>query len=671
MKKRTKIILTSALTVTGLLVAAGGYWAYKTFVPQETPVDKNATVSSNYYQAINKKWLEKAEIPSDQPANSVVYELGEEVKERLKGDVKNLASEKEKSSIEGMDDFISYYQQGSDFKQREKDGLDPLKPYLKEIEDLKDLDDLAAKAADWQRRGLSLPFGFDISVNVENTNQKQIHLSTPSTFLPDTSYYQDENAKKSMMQPVEQAAQKALQLLGYSEKDSQRIVKEALDIDAEIAKYALSSEEASEIKKQVHPKTVEEINSYSDTFKFSEIIHAYLGQEVDQVNIPNPKYYENFAKVVNDKNFAKLKSWMLVRQAGAASNLLTDQYRLVYAEINKAWQGTKEASSKEDDVYSQTTTVFADSLSLYYGQKYFGQEAKEKVAQMVDSIKTVYRERLLKNDWLSEETKQEAVKKLDSMILRIGYPDKIQEETKVLKTDSQKNFFENTIAMSTAKNQYAIDHFSEPVDKTQWSMPSFDINAYYSQIDNSINFPAGILQAPFFDAEQDMEKNYGGIGMVIGHEMTHAFDSNGAEFDEEGNMKNWWTKADKKAFEEKTAAVAKQWDGLEIYGGKVNGKLTVTENVADAGGLSATLEVVKKENPKADLKLYFENYANIWRNKSSLQFNQMLLKIDVHAPAELRVNQQLKNIQAFYDTYPEIKKGDAMYLDPDKRVSVW
>ena len=257
------------------------------------------------------------------------------------------------------------------------------------------------------------------------------------------------------------------------------------------------------------------------------------------------------------------------------------------------------------------------------------------------------------------------------MKLYIGYPEKVREVTKALKVDDKKSFFENAIALSQAKNQYDVEHFSEPVDKTEWLMPSYDINAYYSQENNSINFPAAILQNPFFDVKQKMEKNYGGIGMVIGHEITHAFDSNGANFDEEGNLNNWWTEADKKAFDKKIEAVTKQWDGIEIYGGKVNGKLTVTENVADAGGLSATLEVVKKKYPDADLKNYFENYANIWRSKASLQFNQLLLKVDVHAPSELRVNQQLKNVEAFYETYPEIKEGDAMYLAPDKRVSVW
>ncbi len=336
MKKRTKIILTSTLTVTGLILAAGGYWAYKTFVPQETPIDKNATVRTNYYQAINKKWLEKAEIPSDQPSNGVFYELNEQVKDKMKADVKNLVSGKEESTIEGMPEFIKYYQQATDFKQREKDGLAPLKSYLKEIEDLSDLKDLASKAVDWEKRGLALPFTLEISSNLENTNQKQVNLSSPSLMLPDKSYYEDEGTKKRMMDPLEKAFKEALKKLGYSEKESEKIVKEALEFDGELAKYAQSNEETSEIKNLHHPKTAEDINAYSDTFKFHDMINDYLGQEAGDVNVPNPKYYENFAKVVNDKNFGKLKSWMLVKQAASASSFLTDDYRLIFAEYQKS-----------------------------------------------------------------------------------------------------------------------------------------------------------------------------------------------------------------------------------------------------------------------------------------------------------------------------------------------
>lgn len=671
MKKRKKIILSSITGALALALAGGGFWAYKTFVPQETPIDKNATVASNFYQAINKEWLLKAKIPVDSPSIDSFYTLDEDVKGKLKKDIKNLGEGKESSDITGMSEFITFYKAASDYKQREKDGLEPLKPYLKEIEDIKDLHDLANKSASLTDKGIPIPFGYDVGTNAENTSQKQIQLSPPSILLPDVSIYKDESSKKQYLTPIETATQKALEMLGYSEKNSKRIVKEALEFDEIIAKYSLSNEEMSESKNLVHPKTAEEINAYSGSFKLYDVIKGIMGRDLETINVPNTKYFENYSKVVNQDNFSKIKSWMLVQEAMAASNSLTEDYRLNFQSISMAIMGTQKPISKEDTVYEMSVNLFSDVMSVYYGRKYFGEEAKTDVTGMIDKIKNVYRGRLQQNDWLTEETRNKAIEKLDKMKVFVGYQEDVDPGTKELHLDPNKSFFELSEDIAQFGKRYTIDHFDEPIDKNKWSGSAFDINAYYNPESNSINFPAGILQAPFYDKNQSTEKNYGGIGVVIGHEITHAFDSNGADYDENGDMHNWWTKADSKAFDKRIKAFEDQWDGLEIYGTKVNGKLTVTENVADAGGLSSTLQVLKTDMTKPNLKDYFENYANIWKQKASLQYNKYTMVQDVHAPNELRVNQQLKNLPEFYEAYPQIKEGDAMYLAPSKRISLW
>lgn len=671
MKKRKKIILGSITGALALALAGGGFWAYKTFVPQETPIDKNATVASNFYQAVNKEWLLKAKIPVDSPSIDSFYTLDEDVKGKLKKDIKNLGEGKETSDITGMSEFITFYKAASDYKQREKDGLEPLKPYLKEIEDIKDLNDLASKSASLTDKGIPLPFGYDVGTNAENTSQKQIQLSPPSILLPDVSIYKDEASKKQYLTPMETATQKALEMLGYSEKNSKRIVKEALEFDEIIAKYSLSSEEMSESKNLVHPKTAEEINAYSGSFKLYDVIKGIMGRDLETINVPNTKYFENYSKVVNQDNFSKIKSWMLVQEAMAASNSLTEDYRLNFQSISMAIMGTQKPISKEDTVYEMSVNLFSDVMSVYYGRKYFGEEAKTDVTGMIDKIKNVYRGRLQQNDWLTEGTRNKAIEKLDKMKVFVGYQEDVDPGTKELHLDPNKSFFELSEDIAQFGRRYTIDHFDEPIDKNKWSGSAFDINAYYNPESNSINFPAGILQAPFYDKNQSTEKNYGGIGVVIGHEITHAFDSNGADYDENGDMHNWWTKADSKAFDKRIKAFEDQWDGLEIYGTKVNGKLTVTENVADAGGLSSTLQVLKTDMTKPNLKDYFENYANIWKQKASLQYNKYTMVQDVHAPNELRVNQQLKNLPEFYEAYPQIKEGDAMYLAPSKRISLW
>ena len=671
MKKRKKIILGSITGALALALAGGGFWAYKTFVPQETPIDKNATVASNFYQAVNKEWLLKAKIPVDSPSIDSFYTLDEDVKGKLKKDIKNLGEGKESSDITGMSEFITFYKAASDYKQREKDGLEPLKPYLKEIEDIKDLNDLANKSASLTDKGIPIPFGYDVGTNAENTSQKQIQLTPPSILLPDVSIYKDESSKKQYLTPIETATQKALEMLGYSEKNSKRIVKEALEFDEIIARYSLSNEEMSESKNLVHPKTAEEINAYSGSFKLYDVIKGIMGRDLETINVPNTKYFENYSKVVNQDNFSKIKSWMLVQEAMAASNSLTEDYRLNFQSISMAIMGTQKPISKEDTVYEMSVNLFSDVMSVYYGRKYFGEEAKTDVTGMIDKIKNVYRGRLQQNDWLTEETRNKAIEKLDKMKVFVGYQEDVDPGTKELHLDSNKTFFELSEDIAQFGKRYTIDHFDEPIDKNKWSGSAFDINAYYNPESNSINFPAGILQAPFYDKNQSTEKNYGGIGVVIGHEITHAFDSNGADYDENGDMHNWWTKADSKAFDKRIKAFEDQWNGLEIYGTKVNGKLTVTENVADAGGLSSTLQVLKTDMTKPNLKDYFENYANIWKQKASLQYNKYTMVQDVHAPNELRVNQQLKNLPEFYEAYPQIKEGDAMYLAPSKRISLW
>ena len=671
MKKRKKIILSSITGALALALAGGGFWAYKTFVPQETPIDKNATIASNFYQAVNKEWLLKAKIPVDSPSIDSFYTLDEDVKGKLKKDIKNLGEGKESSDITGMSEFITFYKAASDYKQREKDGLEPLKPYLKEIEDIKDLNDLANKSASLTDKGIPIPFGYDVGTNAENTSQKQIQLTPPSILLPDVSIYKDESSKKQYLTPIETATQKALEMLGYSEKNSKRIVKEALEFDEIIAKYSLSNEEMSESKNLVHPKTAEEINAYSGSFKLYDVIKGIMGRDLETINVPNTKYFENYSKVVNQDNFSKIKSWMLVQEAMAASNSLTEDYRLNFQSISMAIMGTQKPISKEDTVYEMSVNLFSDVMSVYYGRKYFGEEAKTDVTGMIDKIKNVYRGRLQQNDWLTEETRNKAIEKLDKMKVFVGYQEDVDPGTKELHLDANKSFFELSEDIAQFGKRYTIDHFDEPIDKNKWSGSAFDINAYYNPESNSINFPAGILQAPFYDKNQSTEKNYGGIGVVIGHEITHAFDSNGADYDENGDMHNWWTKADSKAFDKRIKAFEDQWNGLEIYGTKVNGKLTVTENVADAGGLSSTLQVLKTDMTKPNLKDYFENYANIWKQKASLQYNKYTMVQDVHAPNELRVNQQLKNLPEFYEAYPQIKQGDDMYLAPSKRISLW
>lgn len=301
--------------------------------------------------------------------------------------------------------------------------------------------------------------------------------------------------------------------------------------------------------------------------------------------------------------------------------------------------------------------------------KYFGKKAKNDVEHMVHAMIQVYKNRLKQNNWLSEATKEKAILKLDKIGINVGYPDKIPAVYEKLKTKEEDSLVANVRRFLQLIRQDNFKKFKQPVDRNEWEMAASTVNAYYNGALNIIVFPAAILQAPFYSLKQSASANYGGIGAVIAHEISHAFDNNGAKFDEYGNLNNWWTKEDLAYFEKLAQGMIEEFDGLETTGGTVNGKLTVSENIADAGGLSCALEAAKNEE-QTDLTAFFNNWAKIWRTKARLQYQQLLLAIDVHAPAKLRANIQLQNLDDFFTVF-DIHSTDKMYRKPENRVKIW
>ncbi|WP_019791615.1 M13-type metalloendopeptidase, partial [Streptococcus sobrinus] len=302
------------------------------------------------------------------------------------------------------------------------------------------------------------------------------------------------------------------------------------------------------------------------------------------------------------------------------------------------------------------------------GQK-FSPEAKSDVEAKVATMIEVYKERLAKNDWLQKATIDKAITKLNAITPHIGYPEKLPETYEKKVINENLSLVENAQMLSQISIAHAWSKWNQPVDRSEWHMPAHMVNAYYDPQQNQIVFPAAILQAPFYSLTQSSSANYGGIGAVIAHEISHAFDTNGASFDENGSLKNWWTEADYAAFKERTDKVVQQFDGLDFAGGKINGKLTVSENVADLGGLACALEAAKKD---ADFsaKDYFTNFATIWRMKAREEYLQLLISIDVHAPGKLRTNVQVANFDDFFTTF-EVKEGDGMWRAPEDRVIIW
>jgi putative endopeptidase len=312
-------------------------------------------------------------------------------------------------------------------------------------------------------------------------------------------------------------------------------------------------------------------------------------------------------------------------------------------------------------------------LEQMFAEKHFSPNAKKDVEQMVEKLIATYEERIKSLDWMSETTKAKAIKKLDTMIVKIGYPDKWDttlDKVAIKTYDEGGSLFSNTFTVNKAYIDNTKAKLGKPVDRTKWVTSVYTVNAFYNALNNEITFPAGILQAPFYDINAKPEENYGAIGMVIGHEISHAFDNNGSAYDENGNANNWWTDEDFEKFKEKNQKLIEFYNGIEIIPGVLNdGQLTLSENVADLGGMAASLQVVSQmSNP--DYKAYFESNAEMWKSTTTKEFAAILSKNDVHSANKIRVNRTIVNFQPFYDTYG-IKPGDGMYIAPEDRVSIW
>ena len=335
----------------------------------------------------------------------------------------------------------------------------------------------------------------------------------------------------------------------------------------------------------------------------------------------------------------------------------------------RAITGVAKMQSIEKFAYHVASGMYSEPVGIYYGEKYFGEEAKRDITEIVYQIVDTYKARIKTNEILSEATREKAILKLSKMGVKMGYPDKVRALYDKLVYNPEDSLFDIMLSLMAIMTQDSLDKLDKPTNPENWAMPGHMVNACYDPFVNDITFPAAILQPPFYSLKQTRSENLGGIGAVIGHEISHAFDSNGAKCDENGNINNWWTKEDTKRFNKKINAMIREFDGIELPWGKVNGKFIVSENMADNGGMAVTLEIMSRTEG-ASYEEYFMNWARVWCVKAKPEYLQLLLNLDVHGPAVLRANMQPRNFTEWYDTF-KVKRTDKMYLAPSKRVIIW
>lgn len=630
----------------------------------------NELIKDDLYEAVNGGWLKTAKIPDDKPATGGFNDLVNEIDKQLMDDFDAYATGKGKSDDSRFNEMIKLYRLAKKFDWRKKVGPQPLKRMLASVENLNSYEDYQSQWKNWILAGMPSPISFDIDADMKNATVYALFASSPSLILPDKSYYEAEKKAQhdQLLQLWSSMVEALMDKLGYSKEEAKKIIDDAIKFDALLAPNVKSAEEAADYSKMYNPQTVAELASATDQLDIAAIIKQLVGEEPEKVIVTEPEYFKALNKILQD-NFELFKNWALIRVIRENASYLDDEMREINGRYGRALSGSKKPVSQRKFAFYLARDMFSQVAGDYYGKKYFGPQAKADVHHMVEQMIKVYKGRLTNNQWLSKDTRDKAILKLDKLGIQVGYPDKIPALYDQFKVDEEESLIANLNQLTVTANKELFSRWNKPVDRMRWEMSAATVNAYYHPFKNIIVFPAAILQAPFYSLKQSSSQNYGGIGAVIAHEISHAFDNNGSLFDEFGNLNNWWTDEDSAHFKQLAQKMIEEFDGIPFAGQKVNGKLTVSENIADAGGLSCALKAAKNE---ADFNAqeFFINWATIWRMKATEQYMQLLLSIDVHAPQKLRANIQAENLDDFYRAF-DIKPGDEMYRAPEDRVHIW
>lgn len=624
-------------------------------------------IQDDLFGAVNEEWLETVEIPADKPRISAFDELVLENEKRLTEDLKELSRDLPDDAL--LQEAIKFYKKAGDWNSRNSDDFLIVKNELSKLLDLQNFDDFSSALTELiYHSQATLPFGLSVEPDMKNAIHYALGFTGPGLILPDTTYYDENHPRKTEL--LDFWKKNSIEILTtFSVDNAEEIVTNAVKFDELLVPFSNTSEEWAKYAELYYPIHFDEFSSKLTTIPMADLIKSLVKVSPDKIVVFEKRFYENFNTLINADNWSLIKSWMLVKTARKATSYLSEDLRVIGSAFGRFLSNIAEPRSQEKHQLDITENYFDQVIGLFYGKKYFGEAAKTDVKRMVAAMIKIYQERLATNEWLSKVTADKAIEKLDAITSFIGYPDKLPKVQEKLIVDEDASLYGNVIRFNEILTARHYGKFSENVDKTEWHMPAHMVNAYYSPDSNTIVFPAAILQAPFYSLKQSSSQNYGGIGAVIAHEISHAFDNNGAQFDKEGNLNKWWTDEDYAAFEKKQQEMIDEFDGLDTEAGKANGKLIVSENIADQGGITAAISAAKDE-AEVNLTDFFTQWGKIWRIKASTEFQQMLLSMDVHAPAKLRANVPPTNLDEFYETF-SVQPTDGMYRAPEKRVKIW
>ena len=625
-------------------------------------------IQDDLYTYVNQAKLEELVIPEDMPVAGGFATLGTDVEKLMIGEF-NTMCESAAYPNEHLERACTLFTLAKDVKRKKKHGI---KPALKNLAVLKKLGTMRSynnHAKELILKDINMPLNIMVEANMKDTTHHCVMIQGASVILPDVSYYKNEQQRDAMLGMWSGFAKQVLAIAGHSEEEQENLIRDTLAFDALIAQYAKSQEEWSEYTKMYNPMKIGRVAGMVKPLNLKKLLTELFGFVPEEIIVTEPRYFKHFKEIFNPDTFDMYKNWAYVTTLLGNCSLLSEELRDLGGAFRRALSGIAAVSSPEKYAYQLASYLYSEPVGLYYGEKYFGEEAKKDIIDIVQQIVATYQKRIAANDILEPATKEKAILKLNKMGLKMAYPDRVEALYDKLVFDKSKSLFEIVSALKKIRMEENFAKLTEEVDRSHWAMPGHMVNACYDPFVNDITFPAAILQPPFYSIHQTRSENLGGIGAVIGHEISHAFDSNGAKCDELGNLNNWWTKADEKKFNKKVNAMIKQFDGIELPWGTVNGKFTVSENIADNGGMAVTLDIMSRTEG-VSFEEYFANWARVWCQKAKPEYQALLLQVDVHGPNYLRANMPPRNFPEWYETF-NVKKKDGMYLAPSKRVVIW
>lgn len=643
-------------------------------------MDTTVSPTSDFYDYAVGTWLKNTNIPGAYPSWGTAYIINLENQNKLKGILETV--EGEVNSKKGSDAQLigDFYYSGMDSVSIDKNGFNPIKDELKRIEAINNLKDFYNSLAQIQF-GYSNPF-FELYADADAKNSKMeiSQIFQSGLGMPDRDYYlkNDENTK-SIRDAYKKYMLTSFILVGNDSTSANKYVENVMQLETNLAKISMPRVEMRDPAKIYHKMTLSDLDTLSPNIDWKTYFILMGVSDPGDINVAQPDYIKEVGNIIKSAPLEELKIYLKWNVINSAASYLSAPFiEAKFAYTGKALRGVTEMQTRWKRVLSTINRNLGEALGHLFVKEYFPPEAKQKALDLVHNLFDVLRDRIKNLEWMSEATKEKALEKLNAITIKIGYPNKWKDFSKI--DISRKSYFDNVLNATIFSTKDQLSKIGKPVDKTEWHMNPQTVNAYYNPTNNEIVFPAGILQSPIFDMNADDAMNYGGFGSVIGHETTHGFDDEGRHYDLNGNLSDWWTKTDEDNFNKRAEKIVEQFNAyVPIDTFHINGKLTEGENIADLGGLSIAFEAFSKTDEFMNGKnidgftpaqRFFLAYANVWKTVMRPQSQILRIRTDPHSLPKYRVDGPLSNLPAFWDAF-NVKPGDQMRNPDDKVVKIW